>query len=64
MKDAQSAVNTEKEGVVSASAMIEYYNTTYKIGLHAKERLHESQEDTYTHSANDIVMQLLLINSK
>lgn len=63
MKEAKSAVNNEN-GVVSASAMIEYYNTLYKIGQNSKDRLPDESDNTYQHSANDIVMQLLLLNSK
>jgi hypothetical protein len=57
--------NSSEQGVLtSASAMIEYYNTAYRIGLHAKERLNEVMSGESEHSANDIVTQLLLVGSR
>lgn len=63
MLEAKSAVNHEQNDIVSASAMIQYYNIAYNIGMHAKERMHLDNEGI-KFSANDIVMNLLLIGSK
>ena len=63
MLEAKSAINYDQNDIVSASAMIQYYNIAYNIGMHAKERMHFDGEEA-KFSANDIVLNLLLIGSK
>lgn len=64
IKRAKSASNKNNNDIVSASAMIEYFNIAYSIGMHAKERQHEEDLEGLPHSANDIVLQLLVLGSK